>query len=412
MSFHYVDEIPDFPEEELGSKFVFETDDGFKMVVDYVSADIYATECVWCDNPFEAYIPPTVIELFKGFKGRKLSELSAEGRLEKLNDFFLAHQTQISRLTQETTHGGSQLQLYEPLYQVGSYPARPDLMRKLPLGTSVAVSSGGHSTLTRITEIAVLADDALYTLELQDTVGPLQSIWAVLAGKDKKLRVRASDLSPSQEKNLVLFDIGGGWSLWNHVDWMLFSTMCSTAISGYLGGSFTSIALPAAYVGARAWVGPWTFILQKLGFTTMNQIRNLPALRVAGGPYTRLTNTLGFYASPYSTAIVGGVVGLIRVIPSISAFGWSAYDNSVQIRGTVSQAGTELAVGAGGAILGAGRAAITTARYVWKGGTQLLSDGADMVKEKVLTPIIYGTKTIVLAAGAILVLGIVFQLVE
>ena len=123
---------------------------------DLATGDIYSTDCVWCANFGGAAfrIPAGVRDLFTEMDGRRLSDMSLDGRLERLAN-FVAENEQVIALDPEDTSSRSRISdIYTPIFNEESWPRSPDQMAMLPVGTRVLVDTrSGVKTTAEINTV-------------------------------------------------------------------------------------------------------------------------------------------------------------------------------------------------------------------------------------------------------------------
>ena len=86
-----------------------------------------------------------------GMHGKRLSELSASGRLQTIQQFIIDNASELRPIQEGDMSSHTSVDIYMPTWQENSYPANPEDMRFLPVGTKVKIELPEKTVIHQIT---------------------------------------------------------------------------------------------------------------------------------------------------------------------------------------------------------------------------------------------------------------------
>ena len=214
--FHHVSEIPALTEAQMVNKILFRKGH-FAMLVDMVSGSFWATDCIWCmpKLPKNHRFPPEIVELFQGIDGVRLTEMSHNGRLRQLEEFFSEHWGNTVALEDDRSQTSTVMRVThlqtQAMFGPRSFPRGMAGMANLPIGTMVQIEfehDGWFQKTTRSGRYVIRAFEqrtthTVYQLDLKFKAGFLQSIADVVWPSDY-VHVTSDGLLPSEEVGVVI----------------------------------------------------------------------------------------------------------------------------------------------------------------------------------------------------------------
>ncbi len=302
--------VNDIPQMSTTNKFLFRGPGGFKLLIDLNTGNIFSTDCVWCNNmPGANYrIPQEVRTLFSEMDGMKLSEISVTGRQRRLEEFVEKYKNTKLQTPEEADMNPDAVleRIDSPMYGPESWPSSPEEMRALATGTLVLLDMKERAdTTAKIVSGSYFRKKKMYTIRLfgkqgmPRQVGPLEATAALvgLLDRGELVCIYADDLVPTTMDGVVRLVNQDQFSIKTLGDWIatiwlvnvIFSYVLPKGATGAIGWGNAVSSIPWAVTrintgGNRfAWVSWATKLKMMLGAISATQVRNLPALRYAGG---------------------------------------------------------------------------------------------------------------------------------
>ena len=351
-NFHLVSNIPNMTHEEMQQRVLLVGPNNFRIMFDLESGDIFSTDCVWCAHRPGFRIPENVRNLFDGLEGKRLSELSADGRLQRVLDFIEENQDQLRPVEEsDIYHHDSTLDVYRPMWQPNSFPANPNDMKYLPIGTKVKIMLPEKTSIHEILRSWASEDGStVYEINLDVNSGPLEHMGNFFTGNRRYVQIKSSDLLPTDEHGMVQTRTIPH-SYWRDADYALFgialavigNVVIQAPVSPSILGSLPFLAVE---MNKRSlWVNWLTALgFQFNAFTGMTITHLDRNYRLAGGTtgavavagqYLNTGLRFGYYRMGglgyLSLPAVAAVTILAVNAPAIWKAGWGLWSGDISL---------------------------------------------------------------------------------